>query len=152
GLQNVELRYSVNGGEFQSIPVTLGEDGTFVADDQVFYLEEIRKAVRASRRTRSAPPSVFELEDFRVPRLGGEFDEPAEETEAAEAAEPAPTETSLEPGDLISYYVVAEDRGRAAETDLFFIEVQPFERRFSQSSQAGGGGGGGGGGGEQDEI
>src|SRR5690606_29656597 len=48
GLQNVELRYSVNGGEFQSIPVTWGEDGTFVADDQVFYLEEIRKAVRAS--------------------------------------------------------------------------------------------------------
>src|SRR5690606_1018077 len=73
GLENVELRYSINGGEWQSIPVALGEDGTFVSGDQIFYLEDIRKAVRAERRTRSAPPSVFELEDFRVPRLGGEL-------------------------------------------------------------------------------
>src|SRR5690606_32485751 len=29
GLDNVELRYSVNGGEWQSIPIELGEDGTF---------------------------------------------------------------------------------------------------------------------------
>src|SRR5690606_30010421 len=71
--------------------------------------------------------------------------------ESSADAEATPTEASLESGDLISYYVVAEDRGRSAESDLYFIEVQPFERRFSQSSQAGGGGGGGGGG-EQDEI
>ncbi len=35
------------------------------------------------------------------------------------------------------------------QTDLFLIQVQPFEQRFTQS-QAGGGGGGGGGGGEED--
>jgi hypothetical protein len=37
------------------------------------------------------------------------------------------------------------------QTDLFFVEVQPFNRNFSQAS-GGGGGGGGGGGQEQDEI
>ena len=46
---------------------------------------------------------------------------------------------------------MAEDRGREVQTDLFFIEVQPFNRNFSQG-QGGGGGGGGGGGQEQDEI
>src|SRR5690606_36595410 len=87
---------------------------------------------------------------FRVPQLGGQFDEPQADA-SDEAAEAEPTESPLEPGDLISYYIVAEDRGRTAESDLYFIEVQPFERRFSQSSQAGGGGGGGGGG-QEDEI
>ena len=57
----------------------------------------------------------------------------------------------LEPGDVISYYAVAEDRGREVQTDLFFVEVQPFNRNFSQA-QGGGGGGGGGGGQEQNEI
>src|SRR5690606_2103842 len=72
---------------------------------------------------------------------------------AEEPAESAPAEPQirgLEPGDVISYYAVAEDRGREVQTDLFFIEVQPFDRSFSQSTQ--GGGGGGGGGQQQDEI
>src|SRR5690606_5023963 len=70
--------------------------------------------------------------------------------EPAEAAPAEPQIRGLEPGDVISYYAVAEDRGREVQTDLFFIEVQPFDRSFTQSSQ--GGGGGGGGGGQQDEI
>ena len=147
GLENVELRYSVNGGEWQSIPIELGEDGTFVLKDHVLFLEELKKPVRATRRARAAR-SVFELDDLRVPPLGGQFDQPPPEAQSADAT---PTEAGLEPGDLISYYVVAKDRARTAESDLYFIEVQPFERRFSQASQAGGGGGGGGGA-EQDEI
>lgn len=54
----------------------------------------------------------------------------------------------LEPGDVISYYVEAEDFfvGRDAEaSDMYFIEVAPFDQRFSQANNAGGGGGGGGG-------
>ncbi len=152
GLQNVELRYSVNGGEWQSVPVTLGEDGTFVEQDEIFYLEELRKPPRAPRASaRSGPPSVINFDDFRVPPLGGQFDQPSQESAADEPAAAAPAEVSLEPGDLISYYVYAEDRTRSAESDLYFIEVQPFERRFSQSSQAGGGGGGGGAA-QEDEI
>ncbi len=54
----------------------------------------------------------------------------------------------LEPGDVISYYVEAEDffAGRDAEaSDMYFIEVAPFDQRFTQANNAGGGGGGGGG-------
>jgi hypothetical protein len=46
--------------------------------------------------------------------------------------------TTLTPGDLISYYAVATDRGKSASTDIFFIDVQPFDRRYSQSQQSGG--------------
>lgn len=48
----------------------------------------------------------------------------------------------LTPGDLIAYYAIAEDRGNSARTDMFFIDVQPFDRRYSQSQQAGGAAGG----------
>lgn len=55
----------------------------------------------------------------------------------------------LSPGDLVSYYAVATDRSNSARTDIFFIDVQRFDRRYSQSQMAGGGGGGGQ---QQDEI
>jgi hypothetical protein len=58
----------------------------------------------------------------------------------------------LVPGDLVSYYALAKDHGSSAQTDLFLIQVQPFERRFTQSQANGGGGGGGGGGDEEGEI
>ncbi|MGI9202911.1 MAG: hypothetical protein ACR2Q3_02805 [Woeseiaceae bacterium] len=61
------------------------------------------------------------------------------------------TAEALVPGDLISYYAVAEDRENSARTDIFFIDVQPFDRRYSQSQQSGGGGGQQGGQ-QQDEI
>ena len=52
-------------------------------------------------------------------------------------------EKPLVPGDLIAYYAEAADRKNTSQTDMFFIQVQSFERRFSQSQQMGGGGGGG---------
>ncbi len=58
---------------------------------------------------------------------------------------------ALTPGDLVSYYALARDRAQAAQTDLFMVQVQAFDRRFTQG-QAGGGGGGGGGAEEQDQI
>jgi hypothetical protein len=51
----------------------------------------------------------------------------------------------LVPGDIVSYYAVARDHHSAVQTDLFLIQVQPFDRRYTQSQAAGGGGGGGGG-------
>ncbi len=51
---------------------------------------------------------------------------------------------ALVPGDLVSYYAEARDYAQAAQTDMFFIEVQPFDRRYSQSQQSGGQGGAGG--------
>lgn len=59
----------------------------------------------------------------------------------------------LAPGDLVSIYATAKDGHSEARTDISFIQVDPFEREFSQSQQSGSGGGGGGGnGGDQTEI
>jgi Domain of unknown function (DUF4175) len=56
-------------------------------------------------------------------------------------------------GDVISVYATARDGHSEARTDISFIQVDPFEREFSQSQQSGGGSGGGGGGGNsQTEI
>ena len=54
----------------------------------------------------------------------------------------------LVPGDVVSFYAQAEDARADSRTDLAFIQIDPFEREFSQSQQAGGGGGGGMGNGE----
>lgn len=56
----------------------------------------------------------------------------------------------LVPGDLVSYYAVAGDRENESRTDIFFVDVQPFDRRYSQSQM--GGGGQQGGGNQQSEI
>ena len=49
----------------------------------------------------------------------------------------------LVPGDLVSLYATAKDGHSEARTNISFVQVDPFEREFSQSQQAGGGGGGG---------
>ena len=58
-------------------------------------------------------------------------------------------EYNLKPGDFISYYAKARDASNEATTDIYFIEVKPFEMEFKQSQQQGGGGGGQGG--DQDQ-
>lgn len=58
----------------------------------------------------------------------------------------------LKPGDLVSLYATAKDGHSEARTDISFIQVDPFEREFSQSQQSGGGGGGGGGSSNQTDI
>ena len=44
----------------------------------------------------------------------------------------------VEPGDVVSMYAVAKDARTKTSTDIYFIEVQPFERNYTQSQQAGG--------------
>ncbi len=58
----------------------------------------------------------------------------------------------LQPGDVISLYATAKDNHAESKTDISFIQVDPFEREFSQSQQSGGGGGGGGGGGQNNQT
>jgi len=48
----------------------------------------------------------------------------------------------LFPGDLVSLYATAKDGHTESRTDISFIQVDPFEREFSQSQQSGGGSGG----------
>ncbi len=54
-------------------------------------------------------------------------------------------EMTLKPGDLISYFARASDADRAggktATTDIYFLEIRPFNREYRQSEQAGGAGG-----------
>jgi hypothetical protein len=57
-------------------------------------------------------------------------------------------ELQLTPGDLIAYHAVAKDgAGNVGSSDVYFIEVRPFNKNYRQAEQGGGSGGGGGGGG-----
>jgi hypothetical protein len=58
-------------------------------------------------------------------------------------------EFNLKPGDFISYYAKARDANSETTSDIYFIEVKPFEMEYRQSQQQGGGGGGQGG--DQDQ-
>jgi hypothetical protein len=58
-------------------------------------------------------------------------------------------EYNLKPGDFISYYAKARDASNESTSDIYFIEVKPFEMEYKQSQQQGGGGGGQGG--DQDQ-
>jgi hypothetical protein len=48
----------------------------------------------------------------------------------------------LAPGDLVSLYATSRDSHSTARTDMFFVQAEPFERRYSQSQESPGGGGG----------
>src|SRR5690242_9561587 len=52
-------------------------------------------------------------------------------------------EYNLKPGDFISYFAKARDASNEATSDIYFIEVKPFEMEYKQSQQGGGGGQGG---------
>jgi len=53
-------------------------------------------------------------------------------------------EFNLKPGDFISYYAKARDASNETTSDIYFIEIKPFEMQYRQSQQQGGGEGGGG--------
>src|SRR5829696_5290374 len=61
-------------------------------------------------------------------------------------------EYNLKPGDFISYFAKARDASNESTSDIYFIEVKPFEMEYKQSQQQGGGGGGGGGDEEQNAL
>ena len=46
----------------------------------------------------------------------------------------------LQPGDFVSYYAEASDAVSTNATDVYFLEVQPFSKQFSQSQSAPSGG------------
>ncbi len=49
---------------------------------------------------------------------------------------------NLLPGDFISYYAKARDARSEAVTDIYFLEILPYDREYSQSQQSGGAAGG----------
>ncbi len=138
GIASLSLKYSVNGGEFQSIDLTQANSRTINAE-YLFMLEDMTTTATQAVTANVGRFNVVlnQLEEAPAP--------------AADEAAPAPEQIPLQPGDLISYYAEATDRGQTVRSDMFFINIQPYNRRYSQS-QLSGGGGGGGGGGQQDEI
>ncbi|MDW8129768.1 MAG: DUF4175 family protein [Bryobacterales bacterium] len=55
----------------------------------------------------------------------------------------------LAPGDVVGLYATARDARHAAQTDIYFLEAQPFEREYSQAQTMAGTEGEGG---EQDQA
>lgn len=47
-------------------------------------------------------------------------------------------EFEVVPGDFVSYYAKASDAITSSASDIFFLEVEPFDRAFFQSQQSGG--------------
>jgi hypothetical protein len=47
-------------------------------------------------------------------------------------------EYHLKPGDFISYFAKARDASNESTSDIYFIEVKPFEMEYKQSQQGGG--------------
>src|SRR5881394_2734789 len=162
GLDDVELHYSVNGGEWKTAPLKV--EGGHALDQQTLYLEDmtqVRQTQKDISNVRSEASGSDEITVRRPrqrrfppteppPHPQQTAPQPTAEGNATTATAEAPTLRKLEPGDVISYYAVAKDRNREVQTDLYFVEVQPFDRSFTQSTQ--GGGGAGGGGQQQDEI
>ena len=113
-------------------------------DVRVTSIEEIEIEVRAQDdvavRDLELVMSVNGGAD-EIVQLGGE-DAPQPEVEAQ--LELFLEERGLAPGDLIAYYVRARDAGgdptRQVSTDIFFMDVRPFDVSYRRASGAGGGG------------
>ena len=58
------------------------------------------------------------------------------DSEAA-ASDAATGSTRLVPGDIISYYAVARDAKKSVQTDMYFIEVRPFEFELREGQSGG---------------
>ncbi|MBN4075150.1 MAG: hypothetical protein COA71_00915 [SAR86 cluster bacterium] len=147
-LESLLIKYSINGGDWQE--VDLYEAADELSIEHIFMLEDMRTV---QTRTAAAPKielGAFDivLGDALLP-VGVEEGEEGEEEIAsldpsAQDNEPTFDEIPLKPGDLISYYAEASDRSRTVQTDIYFIQIQAYNRRYSQSQLSGGGGGGGG--------
>ena len=103
----MSLRYSVNGGEWQAVP--LGGGAKTSEGESLLRLEELGAAQAKEQRESGSCPATWSrtTRSRRIAR-------------------------------------------QTVQTDLFMVQVQPFERRFLQAQ--GGGGGGGGMGDEQGAI
>lgn len=107
----------------EEVPVRIDAEDDFKLRDVSLHYSvnggEWRKRLAGGGVKRSENESLLRMEEL-----------------GAEAAK----EQRLAPGDLVSYYAVARDHKQTVQTDLFMVQVQPFERTFKQA-QAGGGGG-----------
>ena len=132
--QPPEISISRPSGDYRANPIEEVTVGVKAADEFALHDVEMHYSVNG------APERSVSL-----------LDKPGAKT--ADGTHVLPLEDfKLVPGDVVSVYASARDGNAEARTDISFIQVEPFEREFSQSQQSGGGGGGGGGGNNQTEI
>ena len=145
-LQNLESVWNAASDEYivvslvdQPPSVTLSRPGR---DKRVTNLEEVFVEAEAE--------DDFGIRDVRL--LFSVNGEPEESVGLEIGRYPRSTTTSttfyledfdLLPGDFISYYAKARDARSEAVTDIYFLEVLPYDREYSQSQQSGGAAGGG---------
>jgi len=150
-LETLDLKYSINGGEWQA--VTLAENVRDTTAEHIFMLEEFRVPEEAP--VTGTQVGQFTILSAEEQQLADELREAEEEylamVDGEASTETPPEEVPLQPGDLISFYAEGSDRTQTVRTDMYFIQIQNYQRRYSQSQMSGGGGGSQQGG-PQDEI
>ena len=137
GVTSLDLYYSINGDEMQKVSLSPARGGKKLRGEHTLYLEEM-----------GLPAASLTMEQTPDPEKKGSQTPPAPATLTLPVTFPA---QGLVPGDVIAYYAAASDHRLTAKTDMYFLEVRPYDRSFTQS-QAGGGGGGGEEGPGQNEI
>jgi hypothetical protein len=150
-LETLTLKYSVNGGEWES--VSLAENIRDITAEHIFMLEDIRVPEEEVIESNVGQFTIITEEAATERAIEEDTQGYIDLIDGRDEAEPPGLSEGvpLVPGDLISFYAEGSDRNQTVRTDMFFIQIQNFQRRYSQS-QLSGGGGGGAGGGPQDEI
>ena len=109
GLRSFEVNYSVNGGDTEKAVLKIARGSKKATAGHTFYLEE----------------------------MGGEPDELRHRRDQAGDEASSEELEKLLPGDIISYYGVARDAKTATQTDMYFIEVRPYDFEVVQGQSGG---------------
>ncbi len=171
----LSVRFTVGSNEYYSVELAR-DNGDFVPASPEYNIDVLtdqEPSIHFSRPGRDMPASPIEEvylemtadDDYGIGdiRLVYSVNGGAEDTIAVFEASGAPLaeistghtlfleEWQLEPGDLVSYYAMVRDNRsgsdeRVVTSDIYFLNMRPFERAYRQAEQQGGGGGGGGGG------
>ncbi len=149
-LERLTLKYSVNGGDWES--VELASHVRDITADHIFMLEDIRIPETTLDSADIGQFTIVTSEEAQERAVEEDSEAHLALMEGDDSEPPTPRVVPLVPGDLISFYAEGADRTQTVRTDMFFIQIQNFQRRYSQSQLSGGGGGGGQQGGPQDEI
>lgn len=149
-LERLTLKYSVNGGDWES--VELASHVRDVTAEHIFMLEDMRTPEEVVTASNLGQFTIVTSEEAQQQAIEEDSEAYLALMEGDDSQPPAPNGVPLVPGDLISFYAEGADRTHTVRTDMFFIQIQNFQRRYSQSQLSGGGGGGGQQGGPQDEI
>ncbi len=174
-------RFTVGDGSFYSLELARSDNGEMVPaspEYRIDVLSDMDPSIRFSTPGRDMPASSIEEvylemvadDDYGIGTIDLVYSVNGltEDTVSVFQGRGAPLpevstghtffleEWELEVGDLVSYYAMVKDnRGGASRTvtsDIYFLNIRPFERAYRQAEQQGGGGGGGGGGGAETAL